>query len=311
MPTYPAQQHVNSALSTFANAYSNSGFLADRLCPPVAVEKRSDAFFKRTRRDVSSIVNDAIGPKGRANESSYDVITDNYSVRDRALIDYVTDALIKNADAPLDPRELATQNLMQRLMLARESRVASLLGTSGNYASGSTAAVGAVWSDTTNSDPVGDINGAAAAIPYSGEESALIGWCSRTVWNALRKHPAVLALKGVTSGQVSKQEFAEYFELADFLVSDVFVDSANPGQAASYGRMWGSTIFGVVRVPSVLQGADISAFAVTFRVDPGIIVRSWDEPGIGVSGAEAVQVSMSDDEKICQNDMGYLLTSVL
>jgi hypothetical protein len=309
--THPAQQHVDAALSTFATAYQTSGFIADRLCPPVPVEKRSDAFFKRNRRDVSQVVNDLIGPKGRANESSYDVTTDNYSVKDRALLDYVTDALIKNADAPLDPRELATQNLMQRLMLARENRVATLLTTSGNYAAGSTAAVSTVWSDKTNSDPVADINGAAAAIPYSGEESALIGWCSRTVWNVLRAHPAVLALKGVTSGQVSKGEFAEYFELSDFLVSDVFVDSANPGQAANYGRMWGSSVFGVVRVPSVLQGNDISAFAVSFRVDPGIIVRRWDEPGIGVSGSEAVQVSFSDDEKVCQNDMGYLLTSVL
>lgn len=311
MPTHPAQQHVDAALSTFATAYSNTGFLADRLCPIVPVEKRSDRFFTRSRRDVSQIVNDAIGPKGAANTASYDVSTDNYSVEDRALKDYVTDSLIRNADAPLDPRELAVQNIMQRLMLAREYRVATLLTTGGNYAAANTSSPANVWSDATDGDPVGDINTAIATIAYSGDESSLVAWCSREVWNTLRKHPQLLALKGTTTGQVSRAEFAEYFELSELLVSDVRRDTANPGQTASYSRLWGTSSFGIVRVPSVLQGADISAFAVTFRMQPGMTVRRWDEPGIGIGGSEAVQVEFSDDEKAVQNDLGYLYTSVV
>lgn len=311
MPTHPAQQHVDAALSAFATAYPNGGFLADRLSPIVSVEKRSDVFFKRLRRDVSSVVNDAIGAKGRANESSYDVIEDNYSVKSRALSDYVTDSLIRNADAPLDPRQLAVQNIMQRLGLARDARVSALLTSTGSYASGHHAGASVVWTNKTTGVPVEDINGAIAAIPYSGEEASLIAWCSRPVWNTLRAHPQLLALKGVSSGQVSRREFAEYFELDDILVSDVWRDTANPGQTASYGRLYGTTVFGVVRVPKVIQGADISAFSVTFRAEPGMVTRTWDAPDRGIGGSEAVQVEFSDDEKVCQNDMGFLLTSVV
>lgn len=312
MPTHPAQQHVDAALSDFATAYRNDGFIADALCPIVPVDKRSDVFFKRNRRDVSSVVNDIIGPKGRANEASYDVATGNYSVTDRGLVDFVPSQLIANADAPLDPRQLATQNLMQRLMLAREQRVASLLTTSGNYASGNTGAPSAgVWSNETASKPIEDINGAMAAIPFSGEDTQFYGFCARPVWNALRKHPQILALKGIDKGQVSREEFASFFELDGMLVSDVWVDSANPGQNASYGRAWLSTVFGVIRVPKQLQGPDISAFACTFRMAPGIEVRTWDEPARGRGGSEAIQPEFADDEVVVQNDMGYLLTGVL
>lgn len=310
MPITAAAAHVDRALSDFATAYSNSGFIADRLCPVVGVEKRSDKFFTRNRRDVSHRVNDIISPKGEAQMASYDVSTDNYSVQDRALKDVVTSSLIKNADAPLNPRQLATQNLMQKLMLAREGRVASLLCTSGNYASGNTSAAGAVWTNETTSTPIADINTAIAAIPFSGEDASLVGFCARPVWNALRKHPTLLAMKGTSAGMLSRQEFASYFELDDLLVSDVWDETANIGQTASYARLWTATVFGLVRVPRVLQGADISAFAVTFRADPGMQVRSWETPGTGIGGSETVQVEFSDDEKIVQNDMGYLLTSV-
>lgn len=310
MATHAAQQHVDAALSDFATAYQNSGFIADQLCPIVPVDHRSDKFFTRSRRDVSMIVNDLVGPKGRANEASYDVGTDNYSVQDRALVDYVPTALQRNADAPLDPRQMATQNLMQKLMLARELRVASLLTTSGNYAPSNTAGASAAWTNKTTSSPVADINGAIAAIPFSGEDSQLFGFCSRPVWNALRAHPEIVGLKGLTSGQATRQEIAEWFELDGLLVSDVWYDTANPGQAASYSRAWG-TGFGVLRVPRVITGKDISAFAVTFRVNPGVQVRTWDEPGIGVEGAEAIQPGFSDDEKIVQNDMGFLITGAV
>lgn len=308
MPVSPASVHVDSALSTFATAYSNGGFIADRLCPVIPVTKRSDKFFKRNRRDVSHPYEDLLSPKGKANEAYYDVTTDNYSVEDRGLVGYVGNQTIANADAPLDPRQNQTQHLLQQMMLNRELRVSSLYCTSGNYAS--TAAVSTAWTNETSSTPIADINTAIAAIPFSGEDTQLVAFCARPVWNALRKHPALLALKGVSQGQLSRAEFASYFELDELLVSDLWQETANLGQTASYSRGWTATVFGVVRIPRVISGPDVSIFGATFRMAPGIEVRTWDEPSVGKGGSEAIQVEMSDDEKIIQNDMGYLLTSV-
>jgi hypothetical protein len=307
-PATAASVHIDSALSTFATKYENSGFIADRLCPIVPVAKRSDTFFKRNRRDVSHAVNDVLGPKSRANEFRYDLSTASYAVQDRGLVDYVGSTMIMNADAPLDPRELSTSALMQQILLARELRVASIFCTSGNFTN--TGAVSNLWTNETTGTPIADINTAIAAIPFSGDDTSLVGYCSRPVWNALRKHPQLLALKGTTTGQVSRAEAAAYFELDELLVSNLFSDTNNIGQDASYSRGWTATVFGVVRVPKVVSTPDASVFAVTFRAQPGLQVRTWDEPAIGRGGSEAIQVEVSDDEAIIQADMGYLLTSV-
>ena len=308
-PAHAGSVHIDSALSTFATKYENSGFIADRLCPPLLVDKRSDTYFKRDRRDGAHEVNDSLGPKSRANEFRYSLSTASYAVEDRGLVDYVGSTMQANADAPLDPRELSTQALMQKILLARELRVASIFCTSGNFTN--TGAASALWTNETTGNPLGEINTAIATIPFSGEDSSLVAYCARPVWNALRKHPQLLALKGTTTGQVSRQEFASYFEIDELLVSDSWKETANIGLTASYARAWTSTVFGIVRVPKVIATPDASVFAITFRAKPGLQVRTWDEPAIGKGGSEAVQVEVSDDEAIVQADMGYLLTSVI
>jgi hypothetical protein len=310
MPIRPASVHVDSALSSFAVAYRNNGFIADRLSPIISTDKRSGKYFIRNRRDVSHAVSDLLGPKSKANEAYYDVTTGNYSVEDRGLVGYVGAEEESNADAPLDPRQLQTQHLMQQIMLNRELRVATQFCTAANYGGNTAAAGGGVWTNETSSTPIADINTAMAAIPFSGEDTEFVAFMSRPVWNALRKHPSILSLKGVSSGQVSRSEFAAYFELNDVLVSDVWYDTANIGQTASYARGFTSTVFGVVRVPRMITGAEVSIFGATFRSKPGLEVRTWDEPSRGKGGSEAIQVEMSDDEVIVQSDMGYLLTSV-
>lgn len=310
MPISASSVHVDSALSDFATAYQNNGFLADRLSPVIGTDKRSGKYFIRNRRDVSHAQSDLLSPKGKANEAYYDVTTGSFSVVDRGLVGYVSNETQSNADAPLDPRQLQTQHLLQQIMLSRELRVASQFCTSANYGS-NTAAASAVWSNETTSTPIADINTAMAAIPFSGEDTSFVGFASRPVWNALRKHPSILSLKGVTSGQVSRSEFASYFEMDEMLVSDVWSETANIGQTASYARGWTATVFGVVRVPRIITGPDVSIFGATFRSTPGLQVRTWEEPSIGKGGSEAVQVELSDDEVVIQSDMGYLLTSVL
>jgi hypothetical protein len=310
MPITPASAHVDSALSNFATAYQNNGFIADKLSPIVNVELRSDKFHTRNRRDVSHVVSDVISPKGEAQLATYDTGLDNYSVTDRALKDVVVDSLIRNADAPLNPKQLAVQSLMQKLSLGRESRVSTQLCNPSNYASGNTAGASVAWSNMVSSTPLSDILTGKAAIPFSGEDSRVVAFCALPVWNILRRHPELLALKGTDKGMISREEFAQFFEIDELHVSEVWKETANIAQTASYSRMWSATVFGILRVPNVLQGADISAFSATFRVDPGIQVRSWETPETGIGGSETIQVEFSDDEKIVQNDMGYLITGV-
>ena len=302
--------HVDAALSDFATAYENREMIADSVCPIIKVDKRSDVFHKRTRRGSSHIVKDLIGPKSRANETTYETTTGTYIVQDRGLMDVVDYSMSANADDALNPEQETVMDIMTKLMLAREVRVATLLCATGSYASGSTGAVGgAIWSNEATGTPIADINGARAAIPPGGPGSKLVAFCALEVWNALRKHPSVLSLKGLKEGMLSKDEFASYFEIDQLLVSDAQKDTNNIGQDASYSRIWTSTVFGMVRVP-VSPSKRSTLFAATFRYGD-IQTSTWEEPSLGVIGGKGVRTSFSDDEVVCQNDMGYLLTGCL
>lgn len=301
--------HVDAALSDFATAYGNREMLADRLSPIVSVDKRSDVYHKRSRRSSSHIVQDLMGPKSPANETTYETSTGSYVVQDRGLMDYVDYAMIANADAALSPEEETVNDLMTKLMLAREARVATLLCTSGNYASGSTGAVSTPWTTQSTSTPIKDINTALAAIPPGDGNSKLVGFCSIEAWNALRAHPDLLALKGLDKGLITRADFASFFEIDELLVSDAQKDTNNMGQDPSYSRIWTATVFGLARVP-VTPSRRTAALSLTFRAKPGIQTYTWEEPSRGVQGSKGIRVSFSDDEVMPQTDMGYLLTSV-
>lgn len=313
MPINPNSAHVDAQLSAFAAAYKNGAFIADEVCPVVPVDMRSDKFAKRNRRDVSMPVNDRMSPQGKSNRATYDVTTDNYSVEDRALHEVVTAALARNADAPISPEQWATQNVMQRLMLGREIRVADLLFTAGNWASSNTSD-GSDWTDETNGAPLDDLNTALEAIPTSGEDSRLILVISLPLWNALRKHPQMLGLRaggGSNAGQLSDVEAAAFIGVDSIRVSRTFKTTTNPGQAtAVYERVWDATKAAIVQVPTVVSGPEASLFSCTFRVNPGMVTRKWHDPSIGIGGSDIVQTEFSDAEKVVQNDMGYLLTGL-
>lgn len=308
-PANATSVHLDGPLSDFATAYENRAMIADILCPIVKVDKRSDEYHKRSRRGTAHLVADLMGPKSRANESTYETTSDNYSVKDRGQMDYISRALELNADGALSPREETVSDLMTKLALTREARVASLFCTSGNYASGNTAAAGTVWTNKSTSTPMEDILTARGALPPGGPNSKLVAFCALEVWNALRVHPDLLSLKGMEKGMISTSDFASFFGVDDLLVSDAEKDTANMGQSAVYSRIFTATVFGLARVP-LAPSKRTSAFGLTFRVNPGIQVTTWDEPSVGVQGSEGIRVAFSDDENVIQNDMAYLITGV-
>ena len=308
-----AQVHVDSALSDFATAYSSGELFADMLSPIKGVSKRSAKFFTYSRRDTEKRVNDRLSTEGGANEISYSQGTSNYSVEDRGLNGIVPSEVESNADAPLSPEEDTTQDVTAALMREREIRVATLLTTQANFASGNYATAGAYWSDKVSGTPLDDINTGHAALPPTDNAKTYLVM-SRPVWNALRVHPDMLGLRGgggVDRGQVSRREAAESLEVDEILVSNAWYDTANAGQTVSRARIWSGTKAVLVRVPASVSGNRVHSFSVTFRENPGLVVRKWEDPDRGKGGSLVVRVEFSDDEVIVQDDAAYLIQGVL
>lgn len=312
--TSPAQVHVDSALTDFATSYKNGAFIADKISPPVQTDKLSGKYFTRNRKDVSTPIDDLLSARGKANEVSYDVSTSSYALIDRGLKQPVSTDIESNADAPLDPRQLATQNVMQRIMLNRETRVATLINTQANWASTNTGAVSYKWSDETNGTPLTDLQTAIQAVATDGEDSRLIAVCALPVYHALAKHPQMLGLRaggGQAAGMLSTSEINGFLGLDDFFVSRVRSNSANESQTASYGWIFSGTQFVILQVPKTLQGNDLQIFAATFMSRGGVRIRQWRDESEGFGGSEIIQAEYRVFEGVAQNDQGYQLRGVL
>ncbi len=307
-PANNATVHTNAALTDFSAAYENAGFHADDLLPVVPVASRSGVYYKYSRRDTAHIPPVLMGPATPAPEGAFELSTGTFLVKDYGRKQIVPRATQANADPALNPLEDASAQNMQELMLARESRAATVLFTSANY-SGNTSAVSTAWTNESSSTPIADINTALAAIPYSGSDSRRVAFCCRTVWNSLRKHPSLLSLKGITGqGQISRQEFASFFELDDIMVSDVKADTNNPGQDPTYSYLYTSTMFGIVLVPKSI-GLRTKMFGATYRFGQ-VRVDSWYNPDLGKDGSDVVVSTMSEDIGTVSGDQGFLLTGV-
>lgn len=314
-----AQVRVDSALSTFATKYENSGFIADEVSPIIMSDKLSGKFFTKNRKDVSTpIDDDSLGSRGEASELSYDVSTSSYSVEDRGLKDIVPSSVVSNADEPLSPEEDSVDNLMQAISLNREIRVATLYQTAGNFPAANKASVSNFWSDSTSGTPLADINTGILALASPGAMVKKYLIMSLKVFHALSTHPDFLSLRaggGSDRGQVSEDEMAAFLRIDRVFVSEVTKNTAQRGQAtATYARVWSDTQATLVAVPENVSSPErrgVSVFGVTFRAPPGLQVRRWDEPKLGRGGSTAIQVELADDEIIAQSDMGYLFSSVL
>lgn len=312
--TSSAQVHVDSALTDFAVGYENNNFVADLVSPPIYTTKLSGKYFKTSRKDRATGLDDRFGPRGRANEVSIDPTTGTYTLIDRGLYQPVPNDVEVNADAPLDPRQLAVDNVMQRIKLNREIRVATAINTSGNYASANTAAAAAKWTNESTGTPLTDIQTAIQALRASGTRSKKIAVCSTPVYHALAKHPQMMGLRpggGQQGGMLGADELAKYLSLDGVLVSDVEKNTANEGQTFSSSYVWDSTMFAILLVPQVLQSTDVQIFCASFMLKGGMQVRTWYDETAGRGGSENVLVEYAvDDTNIAMNDRGYLITTV-
>lgn len=314
MPTR-ASVYIDKALSTFASAYSNGALLADAASPIIPTAQSSGKYFSFSRKDASTIRSDLMAPDAEANRSSYDITNAAFTCLDYGLKDVIDNDTINQADPPLSVMTDSVDNLMLRLMLSREDRVATQLHTTGSYAAANTSAAANKWDDETNGTPLADLHAMIAALaPGAPGRTRLVLFLGLEAWQALARHPDMRG-GGALRPVVTRQEAASLVGIDEILVSDAQKNTANEGQAASYTRIWDTTKAVLLRLPTGAPQRRQAMFCGTFRYNRlgsrrGVTVRRWEEPKFGVNGSQAVQVGFSDDEVVVQNDMGYLLTAV-
>ena len=304
-------------LTAIAVAYRQGNLIADRVMPYVPVNTQEFRYKKFALADDFTVPATLVGRKGSPNQVEFGETEATAATDDHAL-----DGPVPNADqeayerarsagqtGATDPRMRSAQQTMSLVMTAREKRVADLVFNLNSYGAANKVTLGA---GTQFSD--------AAVKPHDVITDALdtmimrpnIAVFGRVAWSKTSRNPNLVKAvygHGTEQGQVTRQAFAELFELEEVLVGDGWINTAQRGQAPNVVRLWGKDVAFLHRNMT----AD-TEFGITFGFTARFGNRvggTIEDPDMGMRGGQRVRVGESVKELVTAGDLGYLFKAAV
>jgi hypothetical protein len=282
-PRGNAPVHTDQVLTNISLGWPAGEMLGSQFLPPVVVKKQSDKYFVYGRESWALPVgNDLRAPGTEALEvPGLALSTDSYFAQEHALQIPVTDEEKENADAPLSPEADGAELVTSQLMLIREIAIQTLMRTAANYASGySTTLSGtAQWNDYANSAPITDVRTGRSKI-YSGiflEPNTMA--IPYEVMAVLENHPDFIErIKYSERGILTPDLISNFFGGMKILTAGAAYNSANPGQTAALGYIWGKDVIMAYVPPR--PGLKVPAFGYEFVWGYGsmpMVTERWRE----------------------------------
>jgi len=267
-PTGGGNVHLDVILSNISVAFPNNGLVGNMLYPQVNVRRQSDKYyvFGREAWGVEP-GGDFRAPGTVANEiPGLAVSTDTYFAKEHSLQIPVTDEERENVDNGLAPDRDGTELVTSKILLAREIAMRDQAQTAANYAAGYsvTNAGGTLWSDYVNSDPIGQVKGVRRIIHAGLFFEPNVGIFPYQVMSILEDHPDFIErIKYSERGIITSEIMGALFGIGNLIVPGVGFNSANPGQTAALGYLWGKDVI-LAYVPP-RPGLRIPAFGYEFN----------------------------------------------
>ena len=303
----PGQVHANAFLSNLSKMYKNDEYIGELVMPPLPVDNLNGTLPTFDKRDRTAAPDDAMGSRSDANALNETRGSDSFLLQGYALKNSVPAATLRNQDPGFNEMMQLTMALDEALALKREIRIATVVQTAANYSGNTVTLAGAdQWSSGGGGDPIGAILTGASAVWGGGGPGQLIGVTSIDAWNIMTKHPAILDLfKNTMPGLTKADRLAQEVGLDRIIIGKARKDTANPGQSASYSRIWGKD-FSIVRVSTVASLFN-ATFGYTMRRTGDPITNQWFDPTKGVDGAYFAQVGQFEQHKVIAGDAGYCI----
>ncbi|MCA0184706.1 MAG: phage capsid protein [Proteobacteria bacterium] len=301
---------TNPTLTAIAIAYRNPdvALIADQVLPRIDTDE-SFSWMEYDLAQGFTIPDTQVGRKSVPNEVDFSGTERQAKVQDYGLDDIIPNRDIAADNRGVDPRGRAVEYLTGLVHLGREKRVADLVFNAANYAAANVLPLSGTsqWSDP-NSDPVAAI-GDALDSTIIRPNVATFG---QVTWTKLRRNPKLVnAIKGGTTvaGMVSRQEFADLFELQEVLVGQSNINLAKKGQPVNMQRTWGKHASFFFRDRSASNAGGVT-FGFTAQWG-GWVAGEIAEQKTGLRGAVRVRSGESVKEIICAKDVGFLFQNAV
>lgn len=298
---------IDPELTAIAVMYRNNRLIADEVMPRVRVGRREFKWNKWALADGFLVPNTLVGRKSAPNQ-----VNIGFTEQESVVFDYGLDDLVPNDDilsgssVGYNPLARAVSFLTQLTALDREVRVAAEVFGASNYGSSnkSTLSGTSQWSHAS-STPVSAIITALDSCVMRPNICVM----GQAVWSKVRQHASVLeAIKStggaISNGTVTRQQFADLFELESLYVGESWVNNAKRGQTASMARAWGKHCAFLYRDRVAAEAGQVTwGFTAEYG---NRVAGTMDEPKVGLRGSKLVRVGESLREVVTATDLGYL-----
>lgn len=308
MATHPFP--LDARLTAIALAYRNPdmAYIADDVLPRTPVDFRFK-WLSYNRDQMYGTPDTKVGRKSVPNEVEFNATEVEDRVEDYGLDDLVPNEDVDADNQGVDPLGMATTGIMQLVKIGREIRVANKVFAAATYPVGNKVVLAGAtqWSDAT-SDPVAAI-GDALDVPIMRPNIGVFG---QATWTKLRRNPKIVqAIKGTDqgAGMVSREEFAEFFELQGLYIGQGFANTAKKGQPAAISRIWGKHAAFIYRDRTAGPQAGMT-FGFTGEFG-STIAGVIPEPKVGLTGSQRVRAGERLKEIVSAADVAYFFENAV
>jgi hypothetical protein len=305
--------HIDAALTNISVAYRNGVFIAERVLPVVPVLKQSDKYYVHGK-EAFNVLDDRRSAGSEARLSRWSLSNDSFFCGGHALKDYVPREDTANADPQLDLLSDTTEVLTQQVLLNQEvnlvaALVAGLTGVSAE------SQAGTHWDDD-DVDPLAIIKAQILEVGLRVGIPPNVLALSAPVWSAVSLNANVRQLitgaGSVAAALVTPAQVAAYLGIDEILVGSAVKNTANQGQTATLGWVWGEYACLFYRPPN--PGRKVLSLGYTFQwtgafggSQSQFVNRYFWQPNL----ADVVEVHKYYDQKLVDTGAGALFTDCL
>ena len=300
-----ASLYTSRQLDNISLAYSNENYVAERFFPIVTVKKdtgKITTYAMDNLRIVEALR--SIGSK--TNEVGHSVsIGDHYVLKEYALMELVPDEHMEQAEAPIHPKIDATENITERLLVIKESAMATAVSATATMTSNTTLSGTDQWSDYTNSDPIGDVKTGKEAVRTASGKKANTLLLSHNAYIELLDHPDIidrLKYVKVADKDAAKAALARIFDLDEVIVGDAQYNNSAEGGTDTLAEIWDKVaIIAYIEKRPTLKSRTLG---FTYQMKAPRYVDGWrDEDRRG----DYIRVTDKFDQQLIDVNCGYLI----
>ena len=312
--------HVDRPLTNISVAYiqEQSHFVATKVFPMLAVDKKSDQYYTYTQADW---FRDEARPRADSTESAgsgYNVSQDAYSCNVYAIRKDVGDQVVANSDNPLNPFADATRFVTQKMLLKQEAEWVADYFTTSKWATDKTGGTHFTqWSNYATSDPISDIEaGKETILNNTGflPNALVMGY---QTFRILKHHPEIVDrmkyTTPVVNSTVSEMLLAAMFGVANVYVARGVKNAAVENATDNYSFFHGKHALLCYVEPRASLLTPTAGYTFMWRgVSDGLGAN------VGITRfrmdhlrAERIEAQMAWDNKLVGSQLGYFFSGAV